>query len=693
MTDSPARTAYKAAHKRASRAEARDIGPTPPVQRPELKEDCRLDLLRFLRTYMAPRFPLAFSDDHLALISSVQGIILHGGLRALAMPRGSGKTTIVEGAAAWALLYGHRRFLFVVAATSRAARQIMENLRSELAFNDELEADFPEAVHAVRALGGVARRSEAQTSGGVPTHLVWTKEEVRLPATAAGGGSVIGIAGITGAIRGAKATLADGSQVRPDLCLVDDFQTRDSAKSTHQTANRLQILASDILGLAGPGQRVACLCACTVIQKNDGAAQLLDRKGHPEWQGSTARLMVSMPSRSATVLWDQYAEIYRQDLSDDAIPQENKIARATAFYRGNRAKMDAGAQAAWPARMAEGEISAIQHAMGLLITRGDEAFWAEYQNAPRDLETSQQAQLDPDGIAKRLNRIRPGIVPREAVELVAFIDVGEGCLWWGVGAFGNAFRGDLVAYSAYPDPSRRVFAKAEMRGMLEKTHPAGSMQGTWFAALSAVCSQILDRDWPDEDGTPRRVSLALIDAGYGTSTDTVFQFCKMSAWKDRLMPSRGVGIGAKRQPMSDWKKEPGEKIGTDWRIKLNKARKVREVVIGTNFWKSFVASRLSVPVGGLGALYLPGDSPSAHEMIAAHLAAEKRTVVSTADRTVEEWTLRPGRDNDLGDVVVGLHVAASIRGISFDTGARQIAPAARVSLSERQRLAREKRGK
>jgi hypothetical protein len=89
VTDSPARIAYKAAHKRASRAEARDIGQTPPVQRPEIKEDCRLDLLRFLRTYMAPRFPLAFSDDHLALISSIQGIILHGGLRALAMPRGS----------------------------------------------------------------------------------------------------------------------------------------------------------------------------------------------------------------------------------------------------------------------------------------------------------------------------------------------------------------------------------------------------------------------------------------------------------------------------------------------------------------------------------------------------------------------------------------------------------------------------
>lgn len=692
MPDTPARTKYKADHRRASRADARDIGPTPPVQRPEQKEAGRLDLLAFLRTYLGNRFPLEFSDDHLALIASIQGIILHGGLRALAMPRGSGKTTIVEGAALWALLYGHRRFLMIVAATSRAAGLLMSSIRDELAFNDELAADFPEAVHAIRALGGVARRAEAQTSDGKPTLLVWTKGEVRLPATAAGGGSVISIAGITGAIRGAKATLADGSQVRPDLCLVDDFQTRDSAKSPNQTANRLQILKSDILGLAGPGQRVACLCACTVIQRGDGAAQLLDRKTHPEWQGSTAQLMRSMPAKGALALWDQYAEILRDDLAREDLPQEAKLDRATRFYRQQRAKMDAGAVAAWPARKAEGEESAIQHAMNLLLTRGEEAFWAEYQNAPRDLSAAQQAQLEPDAIARRVNRIKPGIVPRGAVELTAFVDVGDGCLWWGVLATGEAFRGDLVAYGAYPDPGRRIFSKAEMRGALERAHPAGSMQGTWFAALTALGGQILDRDWPDEDGMARRVSLMLVDCGYGNSTDTVFEWVKRSPWKDRIYPSRGKGVGAKNRPMSDWPKEPGEKIGPDWRIRVNKARKTREVVIGVNFWKSFVADRLAAPAGGLGSLSFAGDRPADHELLAAHLTAEKRTPVSTNDRTVDEWQWKVGRDNDLLDVVVGCHVAASIRGISFDTGSRSQAAAPRVSLAERQRLARAKRG-
>ena len=603
-------------------------------------------------------------------------------------------TTIVEGAAVWALLYGHRRYLFIVAATGRAAQMLMSSIRDELAYNDALGDDFPDATHAIRALGGVARRAEAQTIEGNPTHLIWTRGEVRLPSTAAGGGSVIGIAGITGAIRGAKATLADGAHVRPDLCLVDDFQTRDSAKSPNQTANRLQILASDVLGLAGPGQRVACLCACTVIQRNDGAAQLLDRKAHPEWQGTTARLMLSMPGRSSIPLWDQYAEIYREDLGRDSIPQESKLDRATAFYRANRAKMDVGASAAWEARKSDGEESAIQHAMDLLITRGEDAFWAEYQNAPRDESSAQQPQMEPEVLSRRINRIRPGVVPRGAVELTAFVDVGEGCLWWGVLAAGDAFRGDLVAYGAYPDPGRRVFSKAEMRGALERAHPAGSMQGTWFAALTHLGSMILDRDWPDEDGQPRRVSLMMIDCGFGNSTDTVFDWIKRSPWKDRIYPSRGKGIGAKTRPMSDWPKEPGDKMGTDWRIRTNKARKSREVVFGTNFWKSFVADRLHAPMGGLGALSWNGDKPNEHEMLASHLTAEKRVTVSTNDRTVDEWVAKVGRDNDLLDVLVGCHVAASIRGVSFDTGSRQSTRAApRVSLADRQRLAREKRGK
>lgn len=688
------RRRYKAEHRAKVRASTRDIGPVPPVRNPKRKAKFKRDLLGFLLSYLPHRFPLKFSQDHLDLIASIQGIMLHGGQRALALPRGSGKTTILEGACLWALLYGHRRFLFVVAATGKAAKQIMENLQQELSMNDDLFADFPEACHAIRALGGVSQRAEAQTSEGRPTLIVWTGDEVRLPMMSAGGGSVIQIAGITGAIRGAKSSLVSGANVRPDLCLVDDFQTRESAKSGNQTANRLQIMQSDVLGLAGPGERVACFCACTIIQPGDGAAQLLDRKMHPEWQGTTARLMRSMPSKSAMVLWEQYTEIYHEDLLNEALPQERKLVRATLFYRKNRAAMDDGAVASWAERKSEGELSAVQHAMNLLITRGEEAFNAEYQNEPRGLAAAATLpQLQAEEIAKRLNRVPHGVVPNGTQTLVAYIDVGEGCLWYHVGAFAEGFAGASVAYAAHPDPGRRYFSKSEMNGELMRVYPLGSFEAAWYAALTAVCGQILDRDWKGEDGLTYRVSRCLIDYSYGESTDTVFKFCKESPWSDRLLPSRGKGIGAKGRPMDTWPKEKGDKLGTGWRIQRNKNRHQREVVIDTNGWKSSTFQRLTSSMGGPSCFMLSGISASDHEMISHHLAAENRVRVSAVGRTIDEWSRKPGEDNDLFDCVVGCHVAASIEGITITdkTAGRASRKSEPVSFAEQQRLARERR--
>lgn len=684
------RRRYKAEHRAAARASTRDIGPVPPVKDKKRKDGCKRDLLGFLRTYLTSRFPLPFSQDHLDLIASIQDIMLHGGLRALAMPRGSGKTTILQGACLWALLFGHRRFLFVVAATGKAAKKIMANLQLELETNPEIFADFPEACHAIRSLGGVSQRAQTQTSLGRPTLVEWKGEEVRLPFTAAGGGSIIQISGITGAIRGANILIGE-DVIRPDLCLVDDFQTRESAKSANQTANRLQIMQSDVLGLAGPGESVASFCACTIIQKGDGAAQILDRKQHPEWQGTTVRLMKAMPSVAAMVLWDQYTQIYHEDLGNDSLPQSKKLTRATLFYRQNREQMDSGAVAGWADRKLPGELSAVQHAMNLLIIHGEEAFWAEYQNAPRGLAaTAALTQLQAEEIAKRVDRVPHGIVPNGTQALTAYIDLGEGCLWYHVGAFSENFAGHSVAYGGHPDPGRKYFTKSEMEGELMRVYPLGSFEAAWYAALTAICADIMDRDWIGEDGLVHRISLCLVDYSYGDSTDTVFKFCKESPWADRLLPSRGKGIGAKGKPMDLWPKEKGDKLGTGWRVQRNKNRRQKEVVIDTNQWKSFVFARLNSPMGGPSCFTLAGDKPIENEMFSHHLAAEYRVRVSAVGRVIDEWSMKPGEDNDLWDCTVGCHVAASIQGITITdktAGRKKSAP---VSFSEQQRLARER---
>lgn len=652
------------------RAFGRDIGPVPKPKNVRRRNRCRRDLEDFARTYFPARFPLPFSTDHLRAIRLLQSAILDGGQFAVAMPRGSGKTTICEVACLWALLYGHRRFVFLIASDAAAAESLCESLRAELEGNDELAEDFPDAVYAIRRLNGIARRAEGQTSEGNRTYLVWTKNVVRLPCTAPGGGSLIRTAGITGRIRGAKETLADGSQVRPDLVLVDDPQTDESARSPSQVATRMRTLKGTVLGLGGPGQRIACLTTVTVIEKGDLADQLLDRQANPEWQGFKASIMHSLPKPSK--LWDEYAEILREDMR-----LEKGMDRATAFYRAHQASMDDGAVPAWPQRYAPGELSATQHAMNLKIIRGEAAFAAEYMNMPSDpLASGDVVQITSGAVLRKLNGHERGLVPIDSTVLTAGIDVQRACLYWAMAGWTPAFGGDLVAYGSYPDQGRPYYTLSEVQKTMEKAHPGDSWQAALYASLEAAVELICGREWMRDDGSVARVDQVLIDAGYGDSTDIVYRFCRASRYASLLLPSFGRAIAAGAAPMDEWKKKPGDRVGAAWRVPKPQARQTRHCLFDANRWKSFVADRLLAAPGGAASLGIYGRSAADHRMLADQLSAEYRTRVAANGRVVEEWRAKPNQDNHLFDVLVLSAVGASIRGCKLDekAAARLTAP-------------------
>ena len=82
----------------------RDIGELPAVVDPARKEKAARDFCFFCESYFPQTFHLAWSPDHLKVIGKIEQAVLHGGLFAMAMPRGSGKTTICECACIWAVL-------------------------------------------------------------------------------------------------------------------------------------------------------------------------------------------------------------------------------------------------------------------------------------------------------------------------------------------------------------------------------------------------------------------------------------------------------------------------------------------------------------------------------------------------------------------------------------------------------------
>ncbi len=320
-----------------------DIAPLPRIAGAARRARADRDFKFFCETYFPHLFTLAWSQDHLRVIAKIERVVRYHETLAVAMPRGSGKTTLCLVSVLWAVLSGQHEFVFLIASAQESALSMLANLKSHLIGNDLLLADYPEAVHPIRLLEGEARRCTGQRYYGIPTRIGWGVDEIVMPTIPGSrcSGSIIRVSGITGNIRGALHVRSDGSQVRPTLVVCDDPQTDQSAHSLLQTAERLSIINGAIKGLAGPGLRTAIIIPCTVIQGGDLADQLLDRQKNPSWHGERTKLVYSFPT--ADKLWAEYARIRDESLRNDGDGHE-----ATDFYFASRAEMDAGAVAAWP---------------------------------------------------------------------------------------------------------------------------------------------------------------------------------------------------------------------------------------------------------------------------------------------------------------------------------------------------------
>ena len=143
----------------------RDIGELPGVVDSVRRQKAADSFQYFCEAYFPLTFHLAWSDDHRRVIAKIEEAVLYGGLFALAMPRGSGKTTIAECACLWAILFGHRQFVALIGASEAHAEEMLDSIKMELDGNEQLLDDFPEAVFCKRrretvALGGEWRAVE-----------------------------------------------------------------------------------------------------------------------------------------------------------------------------------------------------------------------------------------------------------------------------------------------------------------------------------------------------------------------------------------------------------------------------------------------------------------------------------------------------------------------------------------------------
>lgn len=639
----------------------RDIGPLPEVVNPDRKAACERNFQLFCESYFPETYSLAWSPDHLKVIEKIETAVLRGGLSALAMPRGSGKTTITESAALWSMLYGHREFVVLIGATESAALELLDSLKTELEVNERLAEDFPEVCYPVAQLEGIANRCAGQLYKGERTRITWTSNEIVLPTVegSRASGIIVRVAGITGRIRGMKFKRSDGRNARPSLVVIDDPQTSESAGSLEQTRKRVRVLAGDILGLAGPGQKISGIMPCTIIRPGDMADIILNRNTHPDWNGEKTRMVYRFPTNMK--LWEEYAEIRAE-----ALRTEGNFQKATEFYLANREAMDAGAEVSWEARFNHDEVSALQHAMNLKF-QDEAAFQSEYQNDPLPDDTADDSLLSVDEICAKINGLARRRVPLKCDRLTMFVDVQKALLFYVVIAWAEDFTGAVIDYGSWPDQHRHEYSLADANPSIQTLFPKAGFEGALYAALSALTDECLGREWEREDGAVLKIERALVDANWGQSTDVVYQFCRQSSHAGVILPSHGRYVGASSKPMTEYRKQQGDRLGFNWMIpNVAGKRAIRHVIYDTNYWKSFIHARLAVPVGDKGSLTLYGRIPGAHQLFAEHLTAEYCVKTQGRGRTVDEWKLKPqSHDNHFLDCVAGCAVCGSMLGASL----------------------------
>jgi hypothetical protein len=631
----------QSAHMAEKRSKDRDIR-IPDVVDPVRRESCKKSLEKFLLTYLKKTFSKKFSHDHITIIDGLQERILNGDNLSIAADRGKGKSSLARAAALWAILYGHSRCVMLIAGTDRFAKQHINNLKANLQKNELLAEDFPEVCIPIIRLGNSSRKSDSQTVNGDFTYIKWTNEYIRFPEVKDSicSGSVIACFSIDGAVRGFNV-----EDLRPDLVLMDDIETRATVKSFDQTNERWRIIHEDCAGLAGQGQPLTMLFIGSIMAVDSIADRVTDNMVSPDWNGMRFKFLVKPPDNEQ--MWMKYIEL-RQDVYGAGPKAADK------YFADNFDEMMKGAIASWDESYdPKKEKNAVQHYYNEWAKHGIGFIACEYQNDPAMAIAKDADLLTVADVISKVNAYPQFEVPETCTEITAFFDVhgAEKHIYYTVCGYSPDATAYVIDYGMWPDNKSRSL------GDIYTGIPEVIIRN----ALEDITHKVVSRTYQTASKAEMHISRALVDSGWQTAT--VYDFCRSSKYGPLISPSAGE---YSRGDFMDKAKKEGEKRGEYWRYRRVEGRPVRICQYDTVHWKKQVHGRVKAPFGQAGNISLWGSQGNIHRAYADHICAEfKETVDHKEYGEVEKWLVRPGHENHWFDCLVGCCVAASMQGISI----------------------------
>lgn len=291
--------------------------------------------LKWIEDYLPQYKANGFSRMHVELADTLGTLAETRGQQINRMaPRGFAKSTLVSKAyPLWAALEGVEPFTLLLSDTGKQAVNFLKSIKRELESNDALRKHY-----------GRAARPGAE----------WKQDLISLP-----NGCMIAAVGAGGRIRG----LTNNNR-RPTLVVIDDANKREDAYSPTMRERVLDWLKRDVLPVGEPGH-TNFVCVGTPIHRQ---AVVCELGRDSSWKTETYKAIERWPDRMD--LWLQWENIL-SNLGDN-----DRKAKADAYYEANRGEMERGSALLW------GERFALPFLMGRRAELGASAFDSEYGDTP-----------------------------------------------------------------------------------------------------------------------------------------------------------------------------------------------------------------------------------------------------------------------------------------------------------------------
>lgn len=641
----------------------------PDVANPARRESCEADPERFLRTYLAATFKRPFTRQQIEIIDAIMTAAKYGGYQAIAASRGEGKTVLAQAlACVYCILTGVIHFPLICAATGPHAERILGNVKRIYTRNELLKEDYPEVCVPLWDVRTAPQKGLSQHVDGKPTFTQWAGDQVILPTVdgSKSSGAIIATKGLDAAIRGIVI-----DDHRPDLILLDDPETRESARSEDQCVVRELIIEEDLAGLGSQDKPMAMLMLTTIQNRRCLSAKYTDPKQKPAWRGRRFRLIEKWPDQMD--LWDEYI---MQRAADQQAGDEH-ARNAHQRYLSKREAMDAGAVVANPHRFkavvlpdgSQLEVSALQACMNIIADRNKEHFDTEYQNDPPEESGPQESGITGARIQRQVSGYPRRIVPPGCVKLTQGIDCKKAGLHWVV----RAWREDGTGYTI-------DYGFTETYGTV-----VGSDEGLDEALLRALRTryeQPLEEPYTREDGAIVNLDQVIVDAGW--RTEAIYKFCREAGlgWRPGMGFGRSAGC-AHANFSPPVRSTQDKKTGDRWFLSRQPAG-VWLVCDDTDHWKAWEHDHWMRDPDKAGALLLWGEpshqpdrlsnDQKAHFNYSKHLTAEVEVEEPVKGILKRYWKSKSD-NNHYFDASRLATVAAAMAGINL-LGRPRMAPQA-----------------